>query len=212
MSKEIRDKAKDSLDNDFDIIRQRLKEFNNEEPLEGSTTPNPDRRKIRIDYESIYDIKNHMVHDVDTFGNKVYRRATDSERKDELAKQAREAFGITLNRSLTFMNMIVRLTEEVAKINDEEDSYSNGEDKTINLSSPENKEFTVNELLYTFETVLGKNGVKSNVKPNEESVRLLGDATINIDKPKVIVGYGKIEVLSSEYINTIIDPEFIMGC
>jgi len=207
---DLKSRSIDKDVSDFDIIRNKLIDFNNEEDVDGA--PNPNRKKIRIDYDSIYEIKNLMVTDFDAFGNRVVREANEAERKEELAKQAYEAFGVNLNKSLTFMNMISKLTEEVEKINKEEEAFLKGEKSNVDIADPSSKLFSTNDLLYTFETVLGKSGTKSNVKPNEESVKLLSIATINIDRPKDTFGYGTVVQLTQEEIDDIIDKDFILGC
>lgn len=211
-NKELEGRAISKSEEDFEKIRDALRQFNNEDPVEGSKAPNPSRKRIRIDYESIYAIKDQIVVDYDVFGNRISRPANDAERKDELAKQAKEAFGITLNKSMTFMNMIARLTEEVGKLNEELENEDGGDKVGLNNDDPLSKQFSVNDLLYTFETVLGVNGTKSNIKPNVESVKLLESATINIDRPKNRRGFGKVSPLTRDEVDMIVDPDFIMGC
>lgn len=194
---------------EFLEIRDRLKEFNNEEP-DKHGNPNPDRKIVRIDYEYIYEIRLMETEDFNVAtGMKYIRPLDENEIRGVLSDYAKEAFNINLNRSLTFENMITELTNEVIKLNDEEINYYETAKENYN---PDDKLFSTNDLLFTFETILGKTGTNSTMKPNKESIKALDEATININSVRGGNGGGIIEPLTQEEISDIIDPDFMLGC
>lgn len=190
---------------EFMAIRDKLKKFNEEEKKSHIS-----KTVLRIDYEFIYDIPNTEVTDYDLrLGKNILRKVNEPEMKDILHDYAVESFNIKLNRAMSFSNMINALTEKIREINnDEEDDFLKDEYQS------DDRLFSTNDLLHACEMVLGK--IDSTDKPKKETLKALSNATINIDmsndKKDCGFGGGEIIKLTSDEINKIFDPSFVLGC
>lgn len=195
-------------DQEFLRIKEKLMAFNNEELLEDGSE-NPDRKKIRIDYDHIYNIRSLETEDFNiNTGAKFIRTLNDQEMKLVLAQYAKDSFNITLNKSLTFENMVTQLVDEVSVLNSEEEDFLSQTKK----EDPSSKLFSPKDMLYAYETLIGAKGTNTTLKPNKESVSELRKATINMVNPNnTIVDSEVLRKLTDDEIKDIVDETFILG-